>query len=138
MVTTDKFCLKWNEFKENSSNAFISLGKDRDFTDVILACEDNKQVEVHKVILAASSPVFDRMLRKNKHNHTLIYMRGIIYDDLVALVDFIYNGETNIFQENLESFLSIAEDLGLKGLAEDKSELDRDSGQKPPPMWTGL
>ena len=39
------------------------------------------------------------------------------YKDLLALVEFIYQGETNIFQENIDSFLRIAEDLGLNGLA---------------------
>ena len=37
-------------------------------------------------------------------------------DDLLAMVDFLYRGEANIFQENLDSFLAIAEELQLKGL----------------------
>ena len=44
-------------------------------------------------------------------------MRGIRYQDLIAIVDFIYLGEANIQQENLEEFLSLAEELQLKGLA---------------------
>ena len=37
-------------------------------------------------------------------------------EDLSAIVDFLYSGEANIDQENLNSFLSVAEDLQLKGL----------------------
>ena len=37
-------------------------------------------------------------------------------DDLLAIVDFLYCGEANVYQENLDSFLAIAEDLQLKGL----------------------
>ena len=43
-------------------------------------------------------------------------MRGIIYENLTAIVDFLYHGEANVYQENLDSFLAIAEDLKLKGL----------------------
>ena len=37
-------------------------------------------------------------------------------DDLLAIVDFLYCGEANVFQENLDSFLAITEELQLKGL----------------------
>ena len=36
-----------NDFKENAVNTFVSLKKDKDFTDVTLVCEDGKQVEAH-------------------------------------------------------------------------------------------
>ena len=48
--------------------------------------------------------------------HPLIYMRGVKSDDLLAIVDFLYCGEANICQENLDSFLAMAEELQLKGL----------------------
>ena len=116
MNNCDKLCLQWNDFKENIGTSFADLRTDRDLTDVTLACEDGKQVEAHKVILAASSPFFMRLLKKNKHPHPLIYMRGFKSDDLMAIVDFLYRGETNVFQENLDSFLAFAEELQLKGL----------------------
>jgi hypothetical protein len=113
---TEKFCLKWNDFQENISTAFGSLREDRDFSDVTLACEDGQQVEAHRVILAASSPFFQNLLRRNKNSHPLVYMRGMRSEDLVAIVDFMYLGETNIYQESLDGFLAIAEELNLKGL----------------------
>ena len=113
---SEKLCLQWNDFKENAIRAFANLREDTDFADVTLACEDGKQVEAHKVILASSSPFFQNLLRRNKHAHPLIYMRGVKSDDLLALVDFLYCGEANVHQENLDSFLAIAEELQLKGL----------------------
>ena len=89
---SDKLCLQWNDFKDNAINAFGSLRGDNDFADVTLACEDGKQVEAHKVVLASSSPFFQNILRKNKHIHPLIYMRGVKSDDLLAIVDFLYSG----------------------------------------------
>ena len=113
---SEKLCLQWNDFKENAIGAFGNLREDTDFADVTLACEDGIQVEAHKVILASSSPFFQNLLKTNKHPHPLIYMRGMKSDDLFAIVDFLYRGEANVFQENLDSFLGIAEELQLKGL----------------------
>ena len=111
-----KIQLESNDFQENVHTTFVALRQDIDFTDVTLACEDDHQVEAHKVILAASSPFFRNMLKRNKHAHPLIYMRGIKSEDLEAIVDFLYYGEANICHENLETFLHIAKELDLKGL----------------------
>jgi len=111
-----KLCLKWNDFQENVTSAFGERRQDREFADVTLACEDGQQVEAHKVILASSSPFFLDILSRNKHPHPLIYMRGLKSVDLVAIVNFLYLGEANVYQENLDSFLAIADELKLKGL----------------------
>ena len=113
---TEKLCLKWNDFQENMNIAFGSLREDKEFADVTLACEDGQQVHAHKVILVASSPFFQKILTRNKHPHPLIFMKGSKFEDLMAIVDFLYCGEANVFQENLDSFLAIAEEMKLKGL----------------------
>ena len=114
---SEKLCLQWNGFKENVTNAFGILREDGDFSDVTLACEDGEQIAAHRVILAHSSPFFRNIFRRNKkHSHPLIYMRGMKSVDMVAILDFIYCGEANVHQENLDSVLAIAEELQLKGL----------------------
>ena len=125
-MESEQLCLQWNDFQSNINRAFRNLREDNDFNDVTLVCEDGTQVEAHKVVLATSSPVFQNLLRRNKHNHPLIYMRGMKSHDLQAIVDFLYCGEANVFQQNLDSFLALAEELQLKGLME-KSE---DQGEK--------
>ena len=116
-MSSEKFCLKWNDFQENISTYFHSLREDTIFTNVTLACEDGNQIEAHKVILTACSPFFHSLLTKNKHSNPLIYMRGLKAKDLIAVVDFIYHGEVNIFQEDLDNFLALADELKLKGLS---------------------
>ena len=118
----EKLCLQWNDFRENVSSAFRDLRMDKEFTDVTLACEDGQQVEAHKVVLIASSPFFLNILKRNKHPHPLVYLRGVKSENLTAMVDFFYNGEANVFQENLDSFLALAEELQLKGLRGSKTE----------------
>ena len=113
---SEKLCLQWNDFQEDIKNAFASLREDKDFKDVTLVCEDGQQVEAHKVVLVSSSPFFQKLLGRSKHPHPLIYMRGLKFDDLHAILDFLYLGEANVFQENLNTFLAIGEELQLKGL----------------------
>ena len=123
MTSADKkLCLQWNDFKENVSSAFGDLRQDQEFTDVTLACEDGQQVEAHKVVLVASSPFFLNILKRNKHPHPLIFMRGVMSENLLAMVDFFYHGEANIYQENLDSFLVLARELQLKGLQGNQTE----------------
>ena len=81
-----------------------------------LACTDGQHIEAHKVILAASSPFLAGVLKTNKHPHPIIYMRGIKFQDLTAMIDFLYHGEANVYQDDLDSFLAIAEEFQLKGL----------------------
>ena len=105
---SEKLCLQWNDFKQNVNDAFGSLRNDKDFTNVTLACEDGQEIEAHKVILAASSPFFAKILQKCKHSHPLIYLRGFQSKDFVCILDFLYFGEANVYQEDLDSFLAIA------------------------------
>ena len=113
-----KLSLQWHDFRDHITDAFGKLLKDNNFTDVTLACNDGKQIEAHKVVLAASSPFFQYLLGKNAHTHPLIYMRGVKSENLEAILDFLYCGEANVLQENLETFLILAEELQMKGFME--------------------
>ena len=128
---SEKLCLQWNDFKENITASFGKLRHDEDFADVTLVCEDGKQVDAHKVILATSSPVFQKIFKRNKHAHPLLYMRRMKSKDLLAILDFLYCGETNVYQEDLESFLAIAEELELKGLMEKTNQEEQEIPTKP-------
>ena len=131
---TKKLCLQWNDFQENIKSAFGHLRGTTDFVDVTLACEDGQQIEAHKVILAASCPFFQSILKGNKHSHPLIYMRGVNLDDLTAIVDFLYYGEANVYQENLDNFLVIAGELQIKGLEGSKDQYGSNEEEELKPM----
>ena len=130
MATAEKFCLRWNDFESNISSAFRELREDKDFFDVTLACDDD-QIQAHKVILSACSPFFRTVLKRNRHEHPLLYLKGVKYIDLVAVLNFMYHGEVNVAQEELNSFLSIAEELKVKGLTQNGGENSQSPSPKP-------
>jgi len=117
MASSEKFCLRWNDFEANVSGAFREIREEKDFFDVTLACDDN-QMEAHKVIISACSPWFRNILRRNPHQHPLLYLKGVKYRELVAVLNFMYQGEVNVAQDDLNSFLSVAEELQVKGLTQ--------------------
>merc|ERR1712038_2052798 len=125
-----QFCLRWNDFESNISVAFRELREEKDFFDVTLACDDS-QVQAHKVILSACSPFFRNILRRNPHQHPLLYLKGVKYKELLSVLNFMYQGEVNVAQEELNSFLAVAEDLRVKGLTQNNSGTSSSSSTDP-------
>ena len=64
----------------------------------------------------------------NPHQHPLLYLKGVDFPNLQSVLNFMYHGEVNIAQEELNSFLAVAEDLQVKGLTQNKP----DSSLSPP------
>ncbi len=125
MGSAENFCLRWNDFESNVSGYFRELRDESDFFDVTLACGDGhgRTLQAHRVILSACSPLFRRMLRdvfriSPGSPSPLLYLRGVRHKDLRNVLDFMYDGEVNVPQADLNSFLTVAEDLQVKGLAQ--------------------
>ena len=124
-MSEEKFCLKWNDFESNISSSFRELCEAKDLFDLTLVCGEFQQFQAHKVVLSASSPFFRRVLcqsHQKNTNNPMIYLRGISQTDLQYILDFIYYGEVNVTQDNLNSFLTVAEDLQIKGLTQGQND----------------
>jgi len=132
MESPDNFCLTWNEFESNINVAFRELREEKDFFDVTLACDDDNQIQAHKVILSACSPFFRNVLRRNPHQHPLLYLKGVKYEELLSVLNFMYMGEVNVAKEELHSFLTVAEDLKVKGLTQNKQITAQSKISQPP------
>jgi len=131
-MANEKFCLRWTDFESNISVAFRELREEKDFFDVTLVCNED-QIQAHKVILSACSPFFRSILKKNPHAHPLIYLKGVKLSNLQSALDFIYRGEANVAQEELNSFLAVAEELKIKGLTGNQSSNKQPSSSTAPP-----
>merc|ERR1712129_282796 len=117
----DTFQLSWTEFGSCASDTIKALISDKEFTDVTLALCDGKQIKAHKVILSARSPFFKNILVKNPHQHPLVYLKGVSYDQLRYILEFIYVGQTEVDQDCLNDFMMVAKDLQIKGLISEES-----------------
>ena len=115
----EKFSLKWNDFSSNVQKSFQNLQKEEDFFDVTLVGDDCKHVTAHKLVLASSSEYFKMVFSNNKkhfQSHALICLEGLNQSDLNNVLDYIYHGEVQIYQHDLDRFFGIAERLKLEGL----------------------
>ena len=110
------FVLKWDLHEETRTSTLKSLWKNEDFLDVTIACDDD-QIDAHKVILSAASPFFENILKRNPHNHPLIYLRGTTKKNIQSLLNFVYSGETQVLEEELNDFMALASSLQIQGLA---------------------
>ena len=120
MSNSETFCLRLNDFGTNIKTSWKEFQDEEYFYDVTLAC-DELQIKAHKIIISSCSPVFKNILKHNPNKHPLIYLRGVKYSDLKNLLTFIYQGEVSIAEEDLNRFLTVAEDLKIKGLYEEKN-----------------
>jgi len=121
MATGDgeKYCLRWNDFTSNLSSAFNELRDDEDFFDITLITEES-EIRCHKLILGACSPHFRNIIRRlSAVQNPAIYLRGVRHEDIKNILEFMYLGMVNVAQEDLDSFLSVAQDLCIKGLTQD-------------------
>ena len=114
--------LKWEEFCNNAASSFRALHEDTDFTDVTLASSDGQTVGAHKVVLSSCSPVLKLMLVKNSHPSPLLYLRGVKLSQLKTIMAFCYLGQAEVLQSDLEEFLEVARDLGIKGLSQEDTQ----------------
>ena len=125
----EKFCLKWNDFQTNVSNTFRKLRTSDHFYDVTLVSDDQQQVSAHKVVLSSSSEYFKNILTSNKHTHPMLCLNGVNAADLKNILDFLYNGEIQIYQDHLDQFLAIAQRFQLEGLLQGNEENPPSYGQ---------
>ena len=118
----EKSELKWNAFETCTTETFRNLVVDAHFTDVTLVSDDERQIDAHKIILSSVSSFFQKVLISNPHRKPLIFLKGIQYEKIIALLEFIYTGQTEVRQEEVSDFVTLANHLGIKGV--DAKSLD--------------
>ena len=118
MSSFEEVTLSSTDFEMKIVESFKSLRKENDFFDVTIACDDD-QIEAHRVVLAACSPVLKNIFQRHKQTHPVVYLKGTRMENLRSVINFMYNGEANISKLNLNQFLEIAEDLKVRGLCKE-------------------
>lgn len=127
-----QFCLRWNNYQKNLMNVFDELLQNESFVDVTLACDGNS-IKAHKMVLSACSPYFQSLFFENPCQHPTIIMRDVKWPELKAAVEFMYKGEINVSQEQIEPLIRVAEMLKIRGLT-DVNAADTDFVAAPAPV----
>merc|ERR1712126_655350 len=138
---SEKFSLKWNDFHSNASKSFGLLRNEDYLHDVTLVSDDQDQITAHKLVLSASSEYFKNIFRNNRISNPFLCLDGISSTDLHNILDYIYNGEIQIYQEHLDRFLAVAQRFKLEGLL--GGDVDEEKEKKvpdydPPPKRTKM
>ncbi|XP_050308744.1 protein jim lovell isoform X2 [Anthonomus grandis grandis] len=121
------YSLRWNNHQSHILAAFEALLQAETLVDCTLVCAENS-VRAHKVVLSACSPMFQRIFSENPCKHPVIVLKDFNGWEVQAIVDFMYKGEISVIQEQLPSLIKAAENLQVRGLAnQDSLGVDKDS-----------
>ena len=113
---SEKFNLKWNDYQSNVSKSFSLFRNESYLHDVTLVSEDHKHISGHKLVLSACSEYFRRIFQETKQTQPIICLDGINSTDLKNVLDYVYDGEVNILESEIQSFISIAQRFKLEGI----------------------
>ena len=113
---SEKFSLKWTDFEINWKKSLSQLREDNAFTDVTLISDDKVRFSAHKILLSSCSETLNFILKECNHTNSILFLSGVNSVNLKFILDFMYYGEVNLFQEQLESFLESVGKLEVHGL----------------------
>merc|ERR1719422_2042263 len=74
------------------------------------------------MILSACSAYFQQLFMENTCDHPIVFLKDIKYEEIRAILDYMYKGEVNVAQDHLPGLLKVAELLKVKGLVEEERE----------------
>jgi len=112
-----EYCLRWNNHHSTLVSVMDALLQKGTLVDVTLAAE-GKSIQVHRLVLCACSNYFQELLSQHWDKQAVVFLKDVKFDQLQALVDYMYRGEVNVSQDQLAAFLNTAEALKIKGLAD--------------------
>jgi hypothetical protein len=98
-----QYCLRWDNYQNNLQNFIGELLLSEPYVDVTLSCEGHS-FKAHKVVLSACSPYLQTIHvihLDNPCKHPIVILNGLKWDELKAVVVFMYRGEIDVSQEQI-------------------------------------
>jgi hypothetical protein len=114
--TSKVFRLKWDNHLQNLSCLFESLYIQQKYVDVSLYC-DGGTLKAHKVVLSACSVYFEKIFKDHPCKHPVVIVNDIKLKEMQMVLEYMYKGELNVLEEELNSFVSVASLLDVRGLS---------------------
>jgi len=126
MTLLETSLLEWDNFAQNVSNAFQEMRRKEELFDVTLSCSDSdgRTLKGHRALLSASSLFFQKVLcQESAQPKPYIYLKGISFDDLSLVLDFVYNRKVSVPEERLKSFLDVVKEIEINELVQKVEKL---------------
>ena len=95
---------------------------EKQFTDVTIACNDEKQIDAHSIILSSQSMFFRRILKVNYKRHIVIYLPTVSATEMETWLEFLYFGQTEISEQVLEQFIEVGKMFEIKNFLDIQSD----------------
>lgn len=76
-MSSQRFCLRWNNHQTNLLSVFDQLLHAETFTDVTLAVE-GQSLKAHKMVLSACSPYFQALFVDNPEKHPIVDRKSVV------------------------------------------------------------
>ncbi|XP_032662667.1 longitudinals lacking protein, isoforms F/I/K/T-like isoform X6 [Odontomachus brunneus] len=130
MEDDQQFCLRWNNHQSTLVQNFDTLLESGTLVDCTLAAE-GRYLKAHKVVLSACSPYFEGLLSEHYDKHPIFILKDVTFNELKAMMDYMYRGEVNIGQDQLTPLLKAAESLQIRGLSDNRTGEGRKAESRP-------
>ncbi|KAK3930131.1 Sex determination protein fruitless [Frankliniella fusca] len=104
MSELQDFCLRWSSYSQQLSEALRTL-LDREL-------------------------LVDELFQESSHPHPIIILKDVRYQELEALVRFMYHGEVTVNHDILPGFLRTAETLHIRGLTDNNTSTQIANGNR--------
>ena len=121
----------WKNQQDDIQVMFRNLYIEKSHADITLVCDDQVEVEAHKIVLVACSPFFRRVIQATEQS--LIYLDGFTRNEMESMLEFMYLGEAEIAEERLEGTLKMFKDLEIRDdedIVSVENELKEESHEK--------
>lgn len=127
--------LKWRSHQSTLISSFDTFLQNGSLVDCTLAAE-GKFLKAHKLVLSACSPYFATLLDQQFDKHPIFILRDIKFDQIKAIMDYMYRGEMIIDEDLLPSILKAANSLEIKGLSSNRTSTESPTPEanKPPAL----
>lgn len=105
--------MTWDGYGQDILGEFEQFWRLGDFLDVTLICDDST-LRAHKIVLAASSHYFERILCESDCKHPVISLNGFQGWQVAACLDFIYKGVVHLPIDQVIDVVAIAQELEVR------------------------
>lgn len=129
----EKFNFSWSEYMVQSKSLLENIYYGELYHDVTLVTDDEQMIRSHKVVLAASSDYFQKLLSFQTHPHPMIVLKGVHSQLLNSILKFLYLGETSVHQTEIEEFVKTSKYFKIKGLDSGQETQNKDEKDPQPP-----